>query len=155
MPATGASGQSDPPVPGNSHALYQPLASWNPEAPAWKNRRLTPLLSPHKPCTFSLKNPIPASPHCCSLSNSARLQVSQVGTGNHILGVHGQRIEPNTQRVNSRKRERDLLSDSTLHRTWEQANSKPRLTSGAGGILFLQGGYFVASFVRLLLHMYN
>ena len=29
----------------------------------------------------------------------------------------------------------DLLSDSTLHRTWELASNKQRLTAGAGGIL--------------------
>ena len=43
------------------------LTSWNPEAPAWKNKRLTLPLSPHKPCAFSFKNPIPASPWGCSL----------------------------------------------------------------------------------------
>ena len=31
------------------------------------------------------------------------------------------------------EKERDLLSDSTCHRTWEQANSKQRLTLGAAG----------------------
>ena len=61
-----------------------------------------------------------------------------------------------THRVYSRMRERtDLLSDSTLHRTWEQANSQQRFTSGAGGILFLQGGYFLAGLGRLLLLMYK
>ena len=57
----------------------------------------------------------------------------QLGTGNQVLGDHGQRIEPNTQFI----AERDLLSDSAFHRTWEWANSEQRLTSGAGGILFL------------------
>ena len=43
-----------------------------------------------------------------------------------------------THRKFIEERERaDLLSDSTLHRIWEQANSEQRLISGAGGILFL------------------
>ena len=40
--------------------LFQ-LTSWNPEAPAWKNKRLTPPLSPHKPLIFSFKNPLGAA----------------------------------------------------------------------------------------------
>ena len=72
-----------------------------------------------------------------------------MGTGNQVLGDHGQRIEPNTQRA---QRERaDLLSDGTLPRTWEPANSKQILTSGSGGILFLKGRYFLASFGGILL----
>ena len=63
------------------------------------------------------------------------MALSQVSTGNQVLGDHGQRIELNTQFI--AEMERDLLSDSTLHRTWEWANSEQRLTSGAGGILFL------------------
>ena len=59
-----------------------------------------------------------------------------------------------THRVYSRERA-DSLSDSTLHRTWEQANSEQRLTSGGGGFLFLQGSYFLASFGGLLLYMYK
>ena len=62
--------------------------------------------------------------------------MSKVGTGSQVLGDHRQRVEPNTEFIAERERA-DLLSDSTLHRTWEQANSEQRLTSGAGGILFL------------------
>ena len=43
-----------------------------------------------------------------------------------------------TEFIAQRERERaDLQSDSTLHGAWEWANSEQRLTSGAGGILFL------------------
>ena len=76
-----------------------------------------------------------------------------MGTGNRVLGDRGQRIEPNTQTVYSRKRESRFIEDSKLHRTWERANSEQRLTSGAGGLLFLLGGSFLASFGRLLLLM--
>ena len=87
-------------------------------------------------------------------SHLLRMGVLRVGTGNQVLGDHGQRIKLNTQRVYSRKRA-DLLSDSTLHRTREQDNSKQRLTSGTGGILFLQGRYFLASFGGVLLCLYK
>ena len=56
------------------------------------------------------------------------------GTGNQVLGNHGQRIEPNTEFIAEREQ---ILSNSILHRTWEQDNSEQRLNSGAGGILFL------------------
>ena len=69
---------------------------------------------------------------------NVHFSVSQVGTGNQVLGDHRQRTEPNERTEFIAERERtDLFSDSTLHRTWEQANSKQRLTLGAGGILFL------------------
>ena len=62
--------------------------------------------------------------------------MSQVDIGNQVLGDCRQTIEPNTEFTAEREKA-DLLSDSTLHRTWEQASSEQRLTSGAGGILFL------------------
>ena len=62
--------------------------------------------------------------------------LSQLGTGTQVLGDHSQRIEPNTQRVYSRERA-DLLSDSSRHRTGEQANLELSLTSGAGGTLYV------------------
>ena len=77
-----------------------------------------------------------------------------MGTGNQVLGGCRQRIELSTEFIAERGGA-DLLSDSTLHRTWEQASSEQRLTSGAGGILFLQDGSFLASFGGLLLHMYK
>ena len=64
------------------------------------------------------------------------MDLSQVGTGNQVLGGRRQRIELNTEFIAERGGA-DLLSNSTLHRTWEQASSEQRLTSGAGGIKFL------------------
>ena len=72
-----------------------------------------------------------------ALMPALALSLSQVGTGNQVLGDRVQRIELNTQRVYSIKRESRLLSDSIFHRTWEWANSEQKLTSGAGRILFL------------------
>ena len=77
-PATMAHGQTDPPIPGNSPALYLThfprLPSWNPEALGQKNRRLTPPLFPYKPHAFSSKNPILASPSTAHISpDSAHL----------------------------------------------------------------------------------
>ena len=72
-----------------------------------------------------------------------------MGTGNQVLGDRRQRIEPNTQSLKQKERA-DLLSGSTLHRTWEQANSEQRLTSGTGGFYSYRAdipGQFWRSFI--------
>ena len=78
----------------------------------------------------------------------------QVDTVNQTLGDCEQWIEPTQQRIYNRKRERaDLLSDSPLHRTWEQVSSEQRLTlSGWRDSIFI-GWIFIASSDGLLLFM--
>ena len=53
--------------------------------------------------------------------------MSQISTGNQVLGDCGQRMEPNTQSLQQKERA-DVLSDSTPHRMWEWYNSEQRLT---------------------------
>ena len=65
--------------------------------------------------------------------------MSQVGTGNQVLGDRGQRIEPHREFIPEREGA-DLLSASALHGTWQQADSAQGLTSRAGRILFLWAG---------------
>ena len=90
-----------------------------------------------------------SSPGCLTKNGHRWAQVARflVITDKELNRIHREFI--------AERQRADLLSYSTVHRTWERANSKQRLTFGAGGILFLQGGYFLARFGGVLLCMHN
>ena len=73
-----------------------------------------------------------------------------------FLVIVDEELNRTPREFRAERRRTDLLSNYTPQNMGvEQASSQQRLTSGAGGLLLLQGGYFLARFGELLLCRYK